>query len=201
GPLHPGRLHGLPGRLPERRGRRHRDRRRHPRRAGGPGPLREDHRRPVLGRALRHRYRTRPPGVHPLRQRRSRPGARQRHLGEAVRAVAHPVPQLHGAPASGARIPGLTPAPGGVKLALHIPTVGEFADPRVLADLAAAADERGWAGFFLWDHLLRPETEPPEVADTLTALAAVASATSRIRLGPMVAPPARYGPQRPARAS
>jgi len=38
------------------------------------------------------------------------------------------------------------------------------------------------------------------VADTLTALAAVASATSRIRLGPMVAPPARYGPQRLARA-
>src|SRR5205807_8329025 len=87
------------------------------------------------------------------------------------------------------------------KHALHIPTVGEFADPRVLADLAAAADERGWDGFFLWDHLLRPETEPPEVADTLTALAAVASATSRIRLGPMVAPPARYGPPRLARAS
>lgn len=88
-----------------------------------------------------------------------------------------------------------------MKHALHVPTVGEFADPRVLADLAASADERGWDGFFLWDHLLRPETEPPEVADTLTALAAVASVTTRIRLGPMVAPPARYGPQRLARAS
>jgi alkanesulfonate monooxygenase SsuD/methylene tetrahydromethanopterin reductase-like flavin-dependent oxidoreductase (luciferase family) len=87
-----------------------------------------------------------------------------------------------------------------MKHALHVPTVGTFADPRVLADLAAAADEHGWDGFFIWDHLLRPETEPPEVADTLTALAAMASATSRIRLGPMVTPLPRYGPQRLARA-
>ena len=88
-----------------------------------------------------------------------------------------------------------------MKHAIHIPTVGEFADPRALADLAAAADEHGWDGFFLWDHLLRPETEPPEVADTLAALAAVASATSRIRLGPMVTPLPRYSPPSLARAT
>jgi alkanesulfonate monooxygenase SsuD/methylene tetrahydromethanopterin reductase-like flavin-dependent oxidoreductase (luciferase family) len=87
-----------------------------------------------------------------------------------------------------------------LKHAVHLPPVGEFADPRVQADLAVAAEECGWDGFFLWDHLLRPPTEPPEVADTFVALAAVASATSRIRLGPMVTPLARYGPQRLARA-
>jgi alkanesulfonate monooxygenase SsuD/methylene tetrahydromethanopterin reductase-like flavin-dependent oxidoreductase (luciferase family) len=88
-----------------------------------------------------------------------------------------------------------------VKQAIHLPTVGELADPRVLADLAAAAEEHGWDGVFLWDHLLRPETEPPEVADTWVALAAVASATSMIRLGPMVTPLVRSGPQRLARAA
>jgi hypothetical protein len=31
---------------------------------------------------------------------------------------------------------------------------GELADPRVLADLAAAADARGWDGFFVWDHVV-----------------------------------------------
>jgi alkanesulfonate monooxygenase SsuD/methylene tetrahydromethanopterin reductase-like flavin-dependent oxidoreductase (luciferase family) len=88
-----------------------------------------------------------------------------------------------------------------VKQAIHLPTVGELADPRVLADLAADAEEHGWDGVFLWDHLLRPDTEPPEVADTWIALAAMASATSMIRLGPMVTPLVRYGPQRLARAS
>jgi alkanesulfonate monooxygenase SsuD/methylene tetrahydromethanopterin reductase-like flavin-dependent oxidoreductase (luciferase family) len=85
--------------------------------------------------------------------------------------------------------------------ALHLPPVGEFADPRVLAGLAASGEEHGWDGVFLWDHLLRPDTEPPEVGDTFTALAAVASATSRIRLGPMVTPLVRYGPHRLARAA
>ncbi|MEA2532984.1 MAG: hypothetical protein QOJ93_795 [Actinomycetota bacterium] len=85
--------------------------------------------------------------------------------------------------------------------AIHVPTVGELAHPRVLADLAADAEEHGWDGVFLWDHLLRPDTEPPEVADTWVALAAMASATSMIRLGPMVTPLVRYGPQRLARAS
>jgi alkanesulfonate monooxygenase SsuD/methylene tetrahydromethanopterin reductase-like flavin-dependent oxidoreductase (luciferase family) len=88
-----------------------------------------------------------------------------------------------------------------VKHAIHLPTVGELADPGVLADLGADAEEHGWDGVFLWDHLLRPESEPPEVADTLIALAAVASATSMIRLGPMVTPLVRHGPQRLARAS
>jgi hypothetical protein len=31
---------------------------------------------------------------------------------------------------------------------------GELADPRILAGLAVAAEERGWDGFFVWDHIV-----------------------------------------------
>ena len=29
----------------------------------------------------------------------------------------------------------------------------ELADPRLVAGLAARAEERGWDGLFLWDHI------------------------------------------------
>jgi hypothetical protein len=40
-----------------------------------------------------------------------------------------------------------------VKHAIDVAPFGELADPRVLAELAIAAQERGWAGFFVWDHV------------------------------------------------
>jgi alkanesulfonate monooxygenase SsuD/methylene tetrahydromethanopterin reductase-like flavin-dependent oxidoreductase (luciferase family) len=30
---------------------------------------------------------------------------------------------------------------------------GELADPRVVGHLAARAEECGWDGFFVWDHI------------------------------------------------
>jgi len=77
-----------------------------------------------------------------------------------------------------------------VKYAIDVGPFDELADPRVLAELAAAAEERGWDGFFLWDHIVhRPPVQA--VADPWIALAAVAAATSRIRIGPMVTPVSR----------
>jgi alkanesulfonate monooxygenase SsuD/methylene tetrahydromethanopterin reductase-like flavin-dependent oxidoreductase (luciferase family) len=77
-----------------------------------------------------------------------------------------------------------------VKHAIDVGPFDELADPRVLADLAVAAEERGWAGFFVWDHIAyRPPVRA--VADPWVALAAVASATSRLRIGPMVTPLSR----------
>jgi len=40
-----------------------------------------------------------------------------------------------------------------VKRAIDVGPFGELADPRVLADLAARAEDRGWDGFFLWNHI------------------------------------------------
>ncbi|WP_241004276.1 LLM class flavin-dependent oxidoreductase [Conexibacter sp. SYSU D00693] len=74
----------------------------------------------------------------------------------------------------------------------------ELADPRLLADLAARAEDRGWDGVFLWDHTIYRD---PVVAvlDPWIAMAAMATRTSRIRLGPLVTPLARRRPWKVAR--
>jgi alkanesulfonate monooxygenase SsuD/methylene tetrahydromethanopterin reductase-like flavin-dependent oxidoreductase (luciferase family) len=73
---------------------------------------------------------------------------------------------------------------------LYVAPFDELVDPNVLAELAASAEEHGWDGFFVWDHVrYRPPVRA--VADPWVALAAVASATERIRLGPMVTPLSR----------
>jgi alkanesulfonate monooxygenase SsuD/methylene tetrahydromethanopterin reductase-like flavin-dependent oxidoreductase (luciferase family) len=77
-----------------------------------------------------------------------------------------------------------------VKRAIFVAPFGELADPRLLADLAAAAEERGWDGFFVWDHVAY-RAPVRAVADPWVALAAVACATSRVRIGPMVTPVSR----------
>jgi alkanesulfonate monooxygenase SsuD/methylene tetrahydromethanopterin reductase-like flavin-dependent oxidoreductase (luciferase family) len=77
-----------------------------------------------------------------------------------------------------------------VKQAIDLPPFGELADPRVLAELAAVAEERGWDGFFIWDHIVH-RSPLRAVADPWVALAAIACATSRMRIGPMITPLSR----------
>jgi alkanesulfonate monooxygenase SsuD/methylene tetrahydromethanopterin reductase-like flavin-dependent oxidoreductase (luciferase family) len=60
----------------------------------------------------------------------------------------------------------------------------------VAARLAARAEERGWDGFFVWDHIAF-RAPVRAVADPWVSLAAVAVATSRIRIGAMVTPLSR----------
>lgn len=78
--------------------------------------------------------------------------------------------------------------------ALYLPPTGRLSEPEVLVDLAVAAEENGWDAVFLWDHLLRPTDEPSGIADPWIALTAIAAATKRIRMGPMVTPVARRRP-------
>jgi len=66
----------------------------------------------------------------------------------------------------------------------------ELFDPNVLARLAARAEDLGWDGFFVWDHI-RYSAPSSAVADPWVALSAVAAATSQVRLGPMVTPLSR----------
>ena len=81
---------------------------------------------------------------------------------------------------------------------IFVAPFGELADVRALAELAAAAEEAGWDGFFVWDHI---RYSPPtlEVADPWVALTAVALATSRVRIGPLVTPVSRRRPHKLAR--
>jgi luciferase-like monooxygenase len=73
-----------------------------------------------------------------------------------------------------------------------------LADPGVVARLAAEAEEAGWQGVFVWDHV-RWREPVTDVADAWITLAAIATATHDIRLGPMVTPLARRRPVKVAR--
>jgi alkanesulfonate monooxygenase SsuD/methylene tetrahydromethanopterin reductase-like flavin-dependent oxidoreductase (luciferase family) len=74
-----------------------------------------------------------------------------------------------------------------VKRGLFIAPFDELVDPRLLAELAQRAESQGWDGLFLWDHLAYPDPVRA-VADPWIALSAIACATTRLRLGPMVTP-------------
>jgi alkanesulfonate monooxygenase SsuD/methylene tetrahydromethanopterin reductase-like flavin-dependent oxidoreductase (luciferase family) len=80
-----------------------------------------------------------------------------------------------------------------MKVAIFLPPFDELADPRVLADLAARAEHRGWDGFFVWDHITY-RAPVQALADPWIALAAVAASTERLAIGPMVTPLARRRP-------
>jgi alkanesulfonate monooxygenase SsuD/methylene tetrahydromethanopterin reductase-like flavin-dependent oxidoreductase (luciferase family) len=77
-----------------------------------------------------------------------------------------------------------------VKRGLFVPPFDELAEPALLAELAAHAEATAWDGFFLWDHV---DYRAPvrAVADPWIALAAIATATSRVRIGPLVTPLSR----------
>jgi alkanesulfonate monooxygenase SsuD/methylene tetrahydromethanopterin reductase-like flavin-dependent oxidoreductase (luciferase family) len=67
-----------------------------------------------------------------------------------------------------------------------------------VAELAARAEERGWGGFFLWDHVAFHKPVRA-IADPWVTLAAMAVATNRLVLGPLVTPVARRRPHKLAR--
>jgi alkanesulfonate monooxygenase SsuD/methylene tetrahydromethanopterin reductase-like flavin-dependent oxidoreductase (luciferase family) len=85
-----------------------------------------------------------------------------------------------------------------VRSALWLPLFDALADPALVMRLAAEAEEAGWHGIFVWDQL---RWNPPvrEVADPWITLAAIATATEHLRLGPMVTPLARRRPAKVAR--
>ena len=77
-----------------------------------------------------------------------------------------------------------------MRRAIFVAPFDELSDPRLLAELAAAAEERGFDGFFVWDHIQYAEPVR-QVSDPWVVLSAIACATSRIELGPMVTPLSR----------
>ena len=70
-----------------------------------------------------------------------------------------------------------------MKFAISCPDVG---DPNAIVDLAVAAEAAGWDAFFLWDHVqLVPGFE---IHDAWVLLGAIAQATERVVVGPVVTP-------------
>ena len=84
-----------------------------------------------------------------------------------------------------------------MRFAIDFPTSGQFSDPRLLAGLAQDAENAGWDGCFVWDHIQLESAEP--VADPWITLAAMALTTTRIRIGTLVTPLFRRNPWKLAR--
>jgi alkanesulfonate monooxygenase SsuD/methylene tetrahydromethanopterin reductase-like flavin-dependent oxidoreductase (luciferase family) len=84
-----------------------------------------------------------------------------------------------------------------VKFGLNLPCMGSFGDVETLVGLATEAEAAGWDGVFIWDHLLREAGVP--FVDPWIAMTAMAVATERVRIGPMVTPVPRRRPEKMAR--
>jgi alkanesulfonate monooxygenase SsuD/methylene tetrahydromethanopterin reductase-like flavin-dependent oxidoreductase (luciferase family) len=80
-----------------------------------------------------------------------------------------------------------------MKFGLTLPPFGDFSDARYLAEIAREAEDLGWDGFFIWDHVFFDPSFHPNL-DPWVGLAAVAMNTSRIRIGTLVTPVARRRP-------
>ncbi|HEU5316161.1 MAG TPA: LLM class flavin-dependent oxidoreductase [Chloroflexota bacterium] len=75
-----------------------------------------------------------------------------------------------------------------MRFGIHVHAFGVYADPRVVVELAREAEDAGWDGVFVNDHLAARTTHGPSpVANPWIALAAIATSTTRVRIGPMVA--------------
>lgn len=85
-----------------------------------------------------------------------------------------------------------------MKYALYLPNFGAEHSARALADLASQAEESGWDGFFLWDHVIN-EADGIPLVDVWVALTTIAMQTSRLRFGATVTPLPRRRPWKLAR--
>lgn len=83
-----------------------------------------------------------------------------------------------------------------MKFGLSLPTKDAYGDVHRIVELAHLAEESGWDGFFLWDHV---STGRGPLIDPWIAMAAVASSTEHMRLGLLVTPLSRRRPWKVAR--
>ena len=88
-----------------------------------------------------------------------------------------------------------------MRFSINIPNFGDFADPRTVATVAVAAEQAGWDGLFVWDHVVhtKEQRRGQPFGDPWILLTAAALATTRLRLGTLVTPVARRRPEQLAR--
>ena len=85
-----------------------------------------------------------------------------------------------------------------MKFGLMLPNKGRlYGHPDTLIDLAISADQAGWDGFFIWDHIGGGGISP--TVDPWLCLGAIANQTETLRVGTMVTPLSRRRPWKVAR--
>ncbi len=71
---------------------------------------------------------------------------------------------------------------------IEVVPFGQFGDPKVVIQFARAAEEAGWEGIWVWDHILFPYG----AGDPWVILSAVAASTERLKIITGVSPLPRY---------
>jgi len=84
-----------------------------------------------------------------------------------------------------------------MKYGVYISNFALQGDPNKFLELAVAAEDAKWDGFFMWDHNYAGKDEL--IADSWITLAAIAACTKKIRIGTTVTPLPRRRPQTVAR--
>jgi hypothetical protein len=81
-----------------------------------------------------------------------------------------------------------------VHYAISLSPAGPAGDPRTMAELAVLAERAGWDAVFLEDYIVYPGDVGTPTFDPWVVMAAMAVATTRIRLGTLVTPVPRRRP-------
>lgn len=81
-----------------------------------------------------------------------------------------------------------------MRFGVSVPCFGTGLDAALVARWARTAEDAGWDGFYLWDHLWAFAPGPVDVVDPFISLTAAACSTTRIRLGTLVTPLPRRRP-------
>jgi alkanesulfonate monooxygenase SsuD/methylene tetrahydromethanopterin reductase-like flavin-dependent oxidoreductase (luciferase family) len=86
-----------------------------------------------------------------------------------------------------------------MRYGLSLPNGGVCGDARILAELGMLAEEAGWDGVFVEDYIVHQSDGAVPTCDPWIAMAAMAVATKRVRLGTSVTPLNRRRPWKVAR--
>lgn len=89
-----------------------------------------------------------------------------------------------------------------MQFGVNLPNTGIGGDVHTLVVLARDAEAAGWDGVFVWDAIYIDRTLDPHAgttSDPWIALAAIAVATERVRIGTMITPLSRRRPWKVAR--
>jgi alkanesulfonate monooxygenase SsuD/methylene tetrahydromethanopterin reductase-like flavin-dependent oxidoreductase (luciferase family) len=79
------------------------------------------------------------------------------------------------------------------RFGVYCANFGALGEAKTIVELACAAEQAGWDGFFVYDHIVLLRDRPVRSVDPWTVLAVIADRTE-LTLGPLITPVARRQP-------